>query len=135
MRRRDFIAGVGAIASWALAARAQQVGLPLIGFLHSSSNARPANLAGFRQGLADNGYVEGQNLTIEYRWAQDRGDMLPALAADLVDRRVAVIVTMNATPSALAAKNATQTIPIVFQVGSDPVEFGLASRKSQPTGR
>jgi putative ABC transport system substrate-binding protein len=135
MRRRDFITVLGTTAAtWPLAARAQQPAIPVIGFLDSQSRTYADNvLPAFRQGLKDNGYVEGENVAIEYRWAENQIDQLPALAADLVRRRVAVII-VGGPPAALAAKAATTTIPIVFGVGDDPVRIGLVSSLARPGG-
>jgi putative ABC transport system substrate-binding protein len=135
IRRRDFIAGLGSAAVWPLVGRAQQrqPAKPVIGYIGDLGD-NPGGLPPFRQGLSQTGYIEGQNAEIEYRWVEGRNDRLPALVRDLVDRRVSVIVTLLSTAAELAAKAATQTIPIVFRIGGDPVAAGLVASLNRPGG-
>jgi putative ABC transport system substrate-binding protein len=135
VRRREFIALNAGAACWPFAARAQQSAMPVIGFLHSGSpDQNVGRLAAYRQGLSEAGFVEGRNIAIEFRWSEGRNDALAALAAGLVELKVAVIVAVASTAAALAAKTATMTIPIVFGVGADPVELGLVPSLSRPAG-
>src|SRR5215471_16049779 len=134
LKRREFIRLLGGAAAWPLAAGAQQPGLPVIGYLSSGSpESDTPRLTGLRRGLSQTGYVEGRNLVIEYRWAGNQAERLPALAADLVRLRVAVIVAAG-PPSTFAAKAATTSIPIVFAVGADPVQLGLVASLNQLGG-
>ncbi len=135
MRRRDFIRVLSTVAAWPVVARAQQSSPPIIGFLSSlSAAALLGPVAAFRRGLSSVGYEEGKNVTVAFRWAEGRYDLLPALAAELVKERAAVIVTVGGDPPAFAAKAASSTIPLVFMVGQDPVKLGLVTSLSRPGG-
>jgi putative ABC transport system substrate-binding protein len=135
IRRREFIGTLGGAAAWSLAARGQQAAMPVIGFLSAEwPDLFADRLRAFHDGLRQTGNVEGQNLAIEYRWAEGQNERLPAMAADLVRRQVSVIVTAGSTPATLAANAATTTIPIVFYIGTNPVENGLVSSLNRPGG-
>src|SRR6516165_2348817 len=135
LRQLDFIAGLGGLAAWPLSARAQQGAVPVVGLVSGlAENGAEGYAAAFRKGLGEAGAVDHQNTTIEYHWLNGQYDGLPALMADLVRRRVAVIATPAATRAALAAKDATATVPIVFAIGFDPVKLGLVTSLARPGG-
>jgi putative ABC transport system substrate-binding protein len=135
MKRRAFIAALGSAAAWPLVAQAQQPAMPVIGFMSGRSPTDSAHLvAAFREGLSETGFVEGQNVVIEFRWADGQYDRLPALAAELVARPVAVLVGVGGDVSAIAAKQATSTIPIIFGMGGDPITAGLVESFNRPGG-
>jgi putative ABC transport system substrate-binding protein len=133
MKRRTFIGGLGSAVAWQVAARAQQMAVPVVGFINGGF-ADASNGSAFRKGLSESGYVDGQNATVEYHWLEGKYDRLPALMADLVRRRVAVIATPGSDTGALAAKTVTTTIPIVFGVAQDPVKLGLVASLARPGG-
>jgi putative ABC transport system substrate-binding protein len=135
MKRREFILGLGAVVTWPMAARAQQPAMPIVGFVSGrSAEASVRQAAAFRKGLNEIGFVESQNVMVEYHWLEGQYNRLPSLMADLVRRRVAVVATPGSNPAALAAKAATATIPIVFGVGEDPVKLGLVATLARPGG-
>jgi putative tryptophan/tyrosine transport system substrate-binding protein len=135
MRRREFIAGLGGAAAWPTAVQSQQVAMPVVALVRpGSADTSAAYVAAFRNGLGETGYLEGQNVTVEYHWLEGRYDGVPALMADLVRRRVSVIATLGGQPAAIAAKAATATIPIVFGIGEDPVRLGLVASLARPGG-
>jgi putative tryptophan/tyrosine transport system substrate-binding protein len=133
MKRREFIAGLGGAAALPAAGWAQQPAMPVIGYLTAATYSQ-LSLAAFHRGLAEHGYVEGRNIAVLYRDAEGEYDRLPAMAGELVRQNVAVLVATGTTPTALAAQSATQTIPIVFLMGTDPVEYGLVKSLARPSG-
>ena len=135
MKRRQFLSLIAGAAATPLAAHAQPAGKPTIGYLHSGAPEQNAKrLAAFLKGLGEEGFIDGQNVTIEYRWASGQNEKLPAMAADLVQRKVSLIATLGSSPATLVAKKATQTIPIVMAIGTDPVALGLVQSISRPGG-
>jgi putative tryptophan/tyrosine transport system substrate-binding protein len=134
MQRRDFMTLIGGATAWPLAARAQQVATPAVGFLHSGSEIHAPHVIGFGQGLNEAGFVEGRNVSVQYRFAEGHYDRLAAMVADFVDRKVAVLAAVGGVQTALAAKPASSTIPVIFANGSDPVQFGLVESLNRPGG-
>jgi putative tryptophan/tyrosine transport system substrate-binding protein len=134
MMRREFIAGLGGAAAWPLAARGQQSAIPVVGYIGGNDLAGRANDEAFLKGLAEAGYEEGRNVAIEYRWVESHNERLPRFVSDLLNRRVKVIATVDSTAAVLVAKAATQSIPIVFRIGGDPVAAGIVPNLNRPGG-